>query len=70
MKNIKRGRVIFLFVLVLCICAVFIARLFQLQIIDGKAYRERSVNTIVSTSVIKASRGSILDRVRHSAGSG
>lgn len=62
MKNIKRGRVIFLFVLVLCICAVFIARLFQLQIIDGKAYRERSVNTIVSTSVIKASRGSILDR--------
>lgn len=44
------------------VASVFIGRLFQLQILEGRAYAERSINNHIETSVIFAERGVIYDR--------
>ena len=62
MKNIKNGRVVFIIGLFLLLCLVFVGRLIQLQLVDGREYLDKSVKTVVTTVPIKATRGCILDR--------
>lgn len=59
---IKRyGRAIAVFAIFIVICAFFISRLVDLQIINGEEYLEKSMNRVVTKSVVKAARGEILD---------
>ena len=62
MKNIKVIRPLAVLVLFLAVCTLFVIRLVKLQLVDGEAYRARSEQSVVTTTVVKASRGDILDR--------
>lgn len=50
------------FAVFLIICAVFILQLIKLQLIDGEDYAERSRNSVITKTSVKAPRGDILDR--------
>ena len=61
-KLISTGRLVFLGLFVLAVLAIFFARLYKLQIVDGtKAYND-SVNSIISHEDVIAARGNIMDR--------
>ncbi|PWM46006.1 MAG: hypothetical protein DBX47_03075 [Clostridiales bacterium] len=62
MKNIKIVRPIIILVIFFIICTLFVFRLVKLQLIDGESYRAQSEQSVVTTTVVKASRGDILDR--------
>jgi penicillin-binding protein 2 len=47
---------------ILCVFAIFVARLFQLQIVESAALREKSQVNSVRTTLLAAPRGKILDR--------
>lgn len=49
-------------ILVYLIGIILIVQLFNLQIVHGESYREQSNTRLSRTSIIKAARGSILDR--------
>lgn len=61
-KIIKPARLAAIFVLTALLTAVYFIALYKLQIIDGKAYYEESVNNRVSVESVPAARGSLLDR--------
>jgi penicillin-binding protein 2 len=48
--------------IILCVFGIFVARLFQLQIVESAALREKSQVNSVRTTVLEAPRGNILDR--------
>lgn len=49
-------------ILVYLIGIILIVQLFNLQVVHGESYREQSNTRLSRTSIIKAARGSILDR--------
>lgn len=55
-------RYVILAVLVIIITGVFIARLIELQIVQGERFREETITRITTTGTIHASRGNIYDR--------
>jgi len=59
---IKPSRLVFMAILMIVISVFYATVLYKLQVVDGNAYYEQSINNIVSTEVIPASRGNILDR--------
>ena len=61
-KLIAPGRLAFLIIFVFAILTLYIAKLYKLQIIEGNAYYEASINSITSHETIIAARGNILDR--------
>lgn len=56
------NRYLVIIVLVSLISFIFIAQLFNLQVINGKEYRERSEKRMLRTEGIVAARGEIYDR--------
>ena len=61
-KTVSPGRVAVLVLLPLLLTVAVAVGLYQLQIVHGDAYYERSLNTVVSNQTVPASRGSIFDR--------
>ena len=58
----KAGRVTFVAVLFLVICALFFIRLMKLQLVEGETHAAQSQSRVVTQNVVKAARGEILDR--------
>ena len=58
----KRPRIYVVFAIFILVCAVFVLQLIKLQLIDGEEYAERSRNSVITKTAVKASRGDILDR--------
>jgi penicillin-binding protein 2 len=61
-RLIKRGRLIFLCLLLIALVATYAAALYKLQVVEGAKYYEQSQNSIVTTQTVTAVRGDILDR--------
>lgn len=61
MSNSK-SRFIILNILMVVMCAAIIYKLFDLQIVRGKEYKEVADNRLVTNIVVKAPRGEIFDR--------
>ncbi len=60
-KLVKTGRIVALFMVFFAILLIYVAKMYQLQILDGGNSGD-IVNTTTSTETITASRGDILDR--------
>ena len=60
--NFFNNRYLILSLITICISVVFIIRLFNLQIVEGKDYREKSERRMLRTEVVTAPRGEIVDR--------
>ncbi len=60
--NFFNNRYLILSIITFLVSIVFIIRLFNLQIVDGKEYREKSERRMLRTEVITAPRGEIVDR--------
>lgn len=58
----KNYRLIPIIALFLIICALFAVRLVSLQLVDGESFAEQSRNSVISRTVLPATRGDILDR--------
>ena len=58
----KRPRIYVVFAIFILVCAVFVLQLIKLQLIDGEEYAERSKNSVITKTTVKAPRGDILDR--------
>ena len=56
------NRMLILTIVVCLISFLFIIQLFNLQVLNGSEYRERSEKRMVRTEKIEASRGEITDR--------
>ena len=67
-KKIKKEHVNFRFnvltILIYAIGIILMVRLFNLQIVHGAEYRERSNTRLSRESTLEATRGDILDRSR------
>ena len=61
-KLIPHGRLVAGAVILVLMLILYFVVLFKLQIIEGAKYSEESLNSIVSTETVAASRGNILDR--------
>ncbi|MGI5936131.1 MAG: penicillin-binding transpeptidase domain-containing protein, partial [Oscillospiraceae bacterium] len=61
-RLIKPGRMVACALLLVVLVIIYVAALYKLQIVEGAAYYERSRNNIVTTQVVPAARGNILDR--------
>ena len=55
-------RFIFIYIFLAIFAVICIVRLFDLQIVNGDAYREQAENRLVRACTIKAPRGEIVDR--------
>lgn len=62
MRTIKKDRIIVLASVLALLLIIYIVALYNLQIIEGKAYYEESRNFTTTTSTVVAARGNILDR--------
>lgn len=58
----KKPRIYVVFAVFILVCAVFVLQLVKLQLIDGEEYAERSRNSVITKTTVKAPRGDILDR--------
>jgi penicillin-binding protein 2 len=61
-KLVKTTRLAFLGLLVAVLVIAYIVTLYKLQIIEGAAYYEKSLNNVVTTETVTAARGNIYDR--------
>lgn len=61
-KIISPIRLTFLALLTMAIVIVYLITVYKLQIIEGKAYYDASINSIVSYETVVAARGNIMDR--------
>ncbi len=61
-KLISPGRLTFLGIIMGALLILYLATLYDLQIIEGNKNYEASTNSIVSTETVIASRGNLLDR--------
>ena len=61
-KLVSSGRLFFLALLMAALVILYVATLYDLQIVEGEAAYEASTNSIVSYEPVAAARGSILDR--------
>ena len=58
----KKPRIYIIFAVSILICSIFVLQLVKLQLIDGESYAERSRNSVITKTSVKAPRGDILDR--------
>ena len=58
----KKPRIYIIFAVFILICSIFVLQLVKLQLIDGESYAERSRNSVITKTSVKAPRGDILDR--------
>lgn len=61
-RLISPGRLIFMAVITAGILGLYVSKLYKLQIIEGNANYEASINSIVSEEAVIAARGNMLDR--------
>ena len=61
-SNIKTSRVVAFGLIVTLLIALCVGTLYKMQIIEGAAHYDESLNTQVSTQTVTAARGNILDR--------
>ncbi len=61
-KIVKPIRLCVLFIFIALLVVIYFVALYKLQIIDGKAYYEESMNNRTSEEDVAAARGSIMDR--------
>lgn len=61
-RSFFENRTLILIIIIILISLIFILRLFNLQIINGKEYREKSQTRMLRTEEIEAPRGEITDR--------
>ena len=61
-KLVKPARLAALVVFAVIAIAIYFVELYKLQIIEGAEYYRQSENSIVTTKVVPAARGNILDR--------
>ena len=61
-KKPMNKRFIFIYIFLAIFAVICIVRLFDLQIVNGDAYREQAENRLVRACTIKAPRGEIVDR--------
>ena len=61
-KLISPGRLAVLALALALVLVLYIATLYRLQIVEGNAYYEASMNSIVTEETVIAARGNILDR--------
>lgn len=57
-----RGRMVFIITVIAVAASVLIARLFDLQVINGEEYTKQSLKRVTATVTEKAPRGEIMDR--------
>lgn len=62
MKNIKNRRLFSVTAFFLALCLLFTVRLADLQLVHGAEYYKKSVNTVVTKTVLPSTRGILLDR--------
>lgn len=62
MAENKKGRFTFVYILTAVVVAVFIIRLFNLQVVNGDMYQQMSQNRSMSSISVLAPRGEIYDR--------
>ena len=62
MKYITKRRIAVIVIFLFIVAILFVVRLVKLQLIDGDMYYAKSQQSVVSSSVVKAPRGDILDR--------
>lgn len=55
-------RLAFFSLLIMALVIVYLMELYRLQIIEGNAYYDASINSIVSHETVTAARGKIIDR--------
>ena len=58
----KPGRYAFCILLLVAISLLYVARLFQWQVVDGEYYRQEALNDRTDTIELEPARGQILDR--------
>jgi len=58
----KKGRIFVILGIFVAFCTVFVFQLIKLQLVNGEDYLEQSRNSVITKTVVKASRGDILDR--------
>ena len=61
-KLVSPGRLFLAAVLMIALVALYVVRLYQLQIVEGEAAYEASTNSIISYETVAAPRGSLMDR--------
>lgn len=61
-KLVKPSRLLALALLLAALIGIYVVSLYKLQIVEGAAYSEASRNSVVSTRVVPAARGNIMDR--------
>ena len=61
-KQIRPGRVAVLALILAVLLVIFFVAIYKLQIIEGNAYYEESLNSVTTTQRVRAARGNILDR--------
>ena len=61
-SNIKTSRVVAFGLIVTLLIALCVGTLYKMQIIEGAAHYDESLNTQVSTQTVTAARGNIFDR--------
>ena len=61
-KLFFENRILILIIFVIFISVIFIVRLYNLQIVNGEEYREKSKTRMLRTENVEAARGEITDR--------
>jgi penicillin-binding protein 2 len=61
-KTVMPIRIAVIILSVAVLCALYFLRLYRLQIVDGDTYHDQSINSVIVTETVPASRGLILDR--------
>ena len=62
MEKSNVGRIVALCVFIMVISLIFAGRLYNLQIVNGEGYRQKSEQSLLNPTVVKASRGEMFDR--------
>ena len=61
-RPIKPGRIAAMATLLAILLVIFLVALYKLQIVEGRAYYEESLNSVSTTQRVRAARGNLLDR--------
>ena len=61
-KPIRPLRLLAMALALLALLVIFFVAIYKLQIIEGNAYYEESLNSVTTTQRVKAARGNLLDR--------
>lgn len=61
-KIVKPARLAAIVIFIAALAVIYFVALYKLQIIEGEAYYEESMNNVVTKSSVPGARGSILDR--------